>query len=178
MTANTYWPKYYYYIGGVSSLNNSRPVLEERVVDFAVVGNPVDYDGDTAINCIPVPANTLIMTAGYQTITTVAGATATFAIATASGTNVFCAQTSAVAAGSYGARPTISATNTNVLVSANADIQINNFGTADLTAGQIKVFALLLYFQMIPSYVDADGNTKTYTYVDRAAWVTAAPAIP
>jgi len=31
---------------------------------------------------------------------------------------------------------------------------------------------------MIPSYKDADGNTKTYTYTDRNAWVTTAPVIP
>ncbi len=171
----TYWPKYYYYIGGVSSLNNSRPVLEERIIDFAVQNVA---STDTQVNMIPVPANTLVMTAGYQTITTVTSASFSFAIGDTTKGASYCAATTPVAAGAYGARPTIAATSTNVLYGANDDICIKTISAANATVGQIKVFAVMMYFQMIPSYVDPDGNTKTYTYTDRNSWVTAAPTIP
>lgn len=168
----TYYPKYYYYIGGNSALAMVRPVLESRLIDFAVQ----NVNTSDTVKMIPIAKNSMVMTAGYQTIATVADATGTFVIN--DGTNSFCASAVAVAAGSYGARPAIAATNTNVLYSANADIQITTVATANLTAGQIKVFAVVIYPDMVPSYVDADGNTKTYTYTDRSAWVTTLPVIP
>lgn len=168
----TYYPKYYYYIGGNSALAMCRPVLESRLIDFAVQ-NVATSD---VVKCIPIPANSMVMTAGYQTITTVTSASSSFAIT--DGTNTMCTAAVAVAAGAYGARPSIAATNTNVLYSANADITLTTVTVAALTVGQIKVFAVVLYPDMIPSYVDADGNTKTYTYTDRNSWVTTLPVIP
>lgn len=168
----TYYPKYYFYIGGNSSLSNCRPVLESRIIDFATQ-NVATSD---TVKMIPIAANSMVMTAGYQTITTVTSASSTFVIN--DGTNTFCASAAAVAAGSYGARPAIAATNTNVLYSANADLQITTVATANLTVGQIKVFAVVIYPDMVPSYVDPDGNTKTYTYTDRNSWQTTAPVIP
>ena len=171
----TFYPKFYFYIGGSSNLENTAPRLVERLVDFATQNVATT---DTAMNFIPLPKNSVVMTAGYQTITTVLSASSTFVLGTSSGTYTFCASAAAVAAGLYGARPAISATNTNVLIAANDDLQINTIATANLTSGQIRVFALMLYPQIVPSYVDADGNTKTYTYTDRNAWVTTAPTIP
>lgn len=168
----TYYPKYYFYIGGNSGLAQCRPVLESRIIDFAVQ-NVATSD---TVKMIPIADNSMVMTAGYQTVTTVTSASSTFVIN--DGTNTFCASAVAVAAGLYGARPAIAATNTNVLYSANADIQITTVATANLTVGQIKVFALVLYPDMVPDYVDADGNTKTYTYTDRNKWQTTAPVIP
>jgi len=170
----TFWPKYYYYIGGVSN-SVVRPSLQERIIDFAVQNVATT---DTQVNMIPIPKNSIVMTAGYQTITTVTSASATFVIGDTTKGASYCSSAAAVAAGVSGARPTIAATSTNVLYDANDDICIKTIATANLTVGQIKVWALMLYPQMVPSYVDADGNTKTYTYTDRNAWVTTAPVIP
>ena len=170
--ATTFYPKYYFYIGGSSSLTNVRPVLNERLIDFAV--QPIIVGNSAAM--IPVPDNSIVMTAGYQTITTVTDATSSFAIGSASLT--FCTATTPVAAGAYVARPTIAATNTNVLFSANDDIFIKSVTVADLTVGQVKVFAWQMYPEMVPSYVDAAGTTQTYTYTDHNSWVTTLPTIP
>jgi hypothetical protein len=169
--ATTFYPKYYFYIGGVGS-GSSTPRLQERMIDFAV--QPV-IQGDTAA-MIPVPANAMVMTAGYQTITAVTGGTASFAIT--DGTNTWITAATVVAAGSYGVKPTISLANTNVVYAANADIQITTVTVADMTVGQVRVFALMLYPEMVPSYVDADGNTKTYTYTDFNKWTSTKPTIP
>jgi len=170
--ASTFYPKYYFYIGGTASMSNVRPVLNERIIDFAV--QPIATGNSAAM--IPIPDNSIVLTAGYQTITTVTSASSSFAIGSASLT--FCTATTAVAAGSYGARPTIAATNTNVLFEADDDIFIKTVTVADLTVGQLKVFALQMYPEMVPSYVDADGNTKTYTYTDFNSWTSTKPTIP
>jgi hypothetical protein len=154
--ATTFYPKYYFYIGGVGS-GSASARLQERMIDFAV--QPI-IQGNTAA-MIPVPKNAMVLTAGYQTITTVTDATSSFAIT--DGTNTWVTAAAVVAAGSYGVKPTISIANTNVVYAANADIQITTVTVADLTVGQVRVFALMLYPEMVPSYVDADGNTKTYT---------------
>ncbi len=170
--ATTFYPKYYFYIGGTSSLTNVKPVLNERIIDFAV--QPIVVGNSAAM--IPIPDNSIVLTAGYQTITTITDATSSFAIGSASLT--FCTATTAVAAGSYGARPTIAATNTNVLFEANDDIFIKTVTVADLTVGQLKVFAFQMYPELVPSYVDADGTTKTYTYTDFSSWTSTKPVIP
>lgn len=170
--ASTWYPKYYFYIGGSSSLTGVRPVFAERIIDFAT--QPIVV-GDSAA-MVSVAKNSVIHTAGYQTIATVTSASSSFAIGSASLT--FCTATTAVAAGSYGARPTISATNTNVLMSADDDIFIKTVTVADLTVGQLKVFAQVTYPELVPSYSDADGNTKTYTYTDRNSWTSTKPVIP
>jgi hypothetical protein len=169
--ATTFYPKYYFYIGGVST-GSAGPRLQERVIDFAV--QPI-VQGNTAA-MIPVPKNAMVMTAGYQTITTVTDATSSFAIT--DGTNTWITAAAVVAAGSYGVKPTIAIGNTNVVFAANADIQITTVTVADLTVGQVRVFALMLYPEMVPSYVDADGNTKTYTYTDFNSWTSTKPVIP
>lgn len=168
----TYYPRYYFYIGGNSSLAMCAPRLESRLIDFSV-RNVATSD---VVKMIPIIKNSMVMTAGYQTITTVTSASSSFAIT--DGTNTFVAATTAVAAGSYGARPSIAATNTNVLYSANADITLTTVTVADLTVGQIKVFAVVIYPDMVPSYVDADGNTKTYVYTDSNNWTSTLPTIP
>jgi len=171
----TFWRKYYYYIGGNSVGNHIVPRMQERIIDFAVQNVATT---DTQVNMIPVPNNTLVMTAGYQTITTVTSASATFVIGDTTKGASYCSSAAAVAAGAYGARPTIAATSTNVLYGADDDICIKTIATANLTVGQIRVFAVMMFPEMIPSYKDADGNTKTYVYTDRNAWVTTAPVIP
>ncbi len=169
--ATTFYPKYYFYIGGTAS-SSIRPTMQERMIDFAV--QPIIVGNSAAM--IPIEKNSMVLTAGYQTITTVTDATSSFAIGDS--TNTWITAAAVVAAGSFGVKPAIAIGNTNVLFAANDDIFIKTVTVADLTVGQVRVFALMLYPEMVPSYVDADGNTKTYTYTDFNSWTSTKPVIP
>ncbi len=167
-----YWPKQFFYIGGQSNPYNAMPRLVWRIIDFAVQNLTT---ADSA-HMLAIPAGTMVLTAGYQTIVTVTDATGQFVIGDTTKGASYCATAVAVAANSFGARPAIAATNTNVLYSANDNIDIKTVTVATLAVGQIKVFAVMCDL-MPPSYVDVDGNTKTYTYTDRNTWGTVQPVI-
>lgn len=171
----TYYPKYYYHDSVGMGESMVKPVFHQRVIDFATQ-NLATSD---VVNMIAIPAQTLLLTANYQTITTVTSASSSFAIITnsAATNKTLVTAAVAVAAGSYGVPAAISTSTTNLWCPANDDIQIGTITVAGLTVGQLRVFALLLYPQPL-SYVDVDGNTKTYTFTDRNNWTTTAPTIP
>jgi hypothetical protein len=167
----TYYPKYYYQDAVGMAETSLRPRWLYNTIDFAVQNVNT---GDT-VNMIPIPAFSILHVANYRTVTTVTSGSATFVIG--DGTKTFVASAAAVSAGSWGATPAIANTNTNVFYAAKSNIQINTVATANLTAGQIQVWALMSYPTPL-SYVDVDGVTHTYTYTDRNNWTTTAPVIP
>lgn len=168
----TFWPKYYYQDSVGMAESSIKPVIQRRLVDFAVQNVATT---DTAMNLIPIPNGVILMNANYRTVTTVTSASATFVLG--DGTNIFVASAAAVAAGSWGAKAAPSNTNTNVYYNAKSNLQINTIAVANLTVGQLEAFAIMIYPQPV-SYVDVDGNTHTYIYTDRNNWVTTAPVIP
>lgn len=171
----TYYPKYYYHDAVGMGESSVKPVFHQRVIDFAT-RNVATSD---IVNMISIPAQSLLLMGNYQTITTVTSASSSFAIITDSGATNKTLVTAAVAvaSGSYGVPAALSTSTTNLWCPASDNVQIGTVTVANLTVGQIRVHALLLYPQPI-SYVDVDGNTKTYTFTDRNNWVTTAPVIP
>lgn len=171
----TYYPKYYFQDAVGMSESKVKPVYQSRLIDFAVQ-NVATSD---IVQMIPVPDNTLVMNVGYQTITTVTDATGSFAIASSSGgANItYVTAAVAVAAGLFGVPAAISAANAAKWYAAKDHIQINTVTVATLAAGQIRVFALMMYPQPY-TYVDASGVTRTYTFTDRNNWSITAPTIP
>lgn len=167
----TYYPRYYYQDSVGMAEGMVKPVYHARLIDFSVQ-NVATSD---TVNMLAVPAFTTVLFAGYRTVTTVTDATSSFAIG--DGSAVFTTAAAVVAAGSYGVQATIAKTNTNLFYATKGHIQINTVTVATMSAGQIQVFACMLYPTPL-SYVDVDGNTKTYTYTDRNNWTTTAPVIP
>lgn len=169
----TYYPKYYYKDAVGMAESQVKPVLHSRLIDFAVQ-NVTTAD---TVNMLAIPAGTLVSMVNYETVTTVTSASSTFVIGSGTAAITYVASAVAVAAGSYGVPASISANTAQKWYSAKDDIQINTVAVANLTVGQIRVFATMTYPQPI-SYVDVDGNTKTYTFTDRNNWTTTAPTIP
>lgn len=169
----TYYPKYYYYDAVGMAESSVKPAFHSRLIDFAV---QTVTTSDT-VNMLAIPAQTLLLNANYQTVTTVTSASSTFVIGTHVVSTTLVSSAAAVAAGLFGVPNTISAATTNAWYAAKDDIQINTVATANLTVGQIRVFATMIYPRPT-SYVDVDGVTHTYTYTDRNNWVTTAPVIP
>lgn len=168
-----YFPKYYYKDSVGMAASSVLPVLNTRMVDFAVQ-NVTTSD---TMNMLAIPAQCHVMQVNYQTITTVTSASSTFVIDSKTAGIIYVSSAAAVAAGLYGVPATIGATTAQKWYAVKDDIRINTVAAANLTVGQIRVHALMLYPQPT-TYVDVDGNTKTYTFVDRNAWVTTAPVIP
>ena len=169
----TYYPKYYYKDSVGMAASSVLPVFHSRLIDFATQ-NVTTSD---TVNMLAIPAQTLVMHCNYQTVTTVTDATSQFVIASNTAAISYVTTAVAVAAGSYGAPATISASTAQKFYSAKDDIQLKTVTVANLTVGQIRVFAIMLYPQPT-NYVDVDGNTKTYTFTDRNSWTTTAPVIP
>lgn len=169
----TYYPRYYFKDAVGMASSSVLPVYHQRVIDFATQ-NVTTSD---TVNMLAVPAQCLVMNCNYQTVTTVAGATATFVIASNTAGITYVSSAAAVAAGLYGVPAAISASTAQKWYAAKDDIQLKTVATDNLTSGQIRVFAVMMYPQPV-SYVDVDGNTKTYTFTDRNNWQTTAPAIP
>lgn len=168
----TYYPKFYFYDAVGMAESKVKPEFHSRGIDFAIQ----NVNTSDVVNMLAIPAQTLVLFAGYQTMTTVASASATFVIASHVVATTFVASAAAVAAGSFGTSATISAATTNAFYAAKDDIQINTVAVANMTSGQIRVFAAMLYPQPT-SYVDVDGTTHTYTYTDRNNWTTVKPVI-
>jgi hypothetical protein len=166
----TYYPKYYYHDAVGMAASETQPVFHSRLVDFAV-RNVTSSD---TLYALAIPAYTQILGCNYQTITTVTGGSLTILSNTASITYVSSA--SAVAAGSYGTPATISASTAQKWYSADDDI-VMTVSSTTFSAGQIKIFALMLYPQPY-TYTDVDGTVHTSTFTDRNNWVTTAPTIP
>src|SRR5678810_27251 len=139
----TYYPRYYYKDAVGMAASTVKPVYVDKLIDFAVQ-NVTTSD---TVKMIPIPDNTLVLNCNYQTITTVTDATSTFVINSATAGTTYVASAVAVAAGSFGAAPAISAANAAKWHSAKDDIQLTTVAVANLTVGQIRVFALMLYPQ-------------------------------
>lgn len=169
----TYYPKYYYQDSVGMAESTVKPMYHQRVIDFATQ----NFATSDIVNVIPIPAQSVVLNANYQTITTVTSASSTFVLASATAAISYVASAAAVAAGLYGVPAAISASTAQKWYAVKDHLQINTIATANLTVGQIRVFALLMYPQPL-SYVDVDGNTQTYTFTDRNNWTTVAPVIP
>ena len=170
---STFYPKYYYKDAVGMASSDVKPVYHSRMIDFAVQN--VTTSDNTAM--IAVPAFTMVMNCNYLTLTTVTSASATFEITALTSDKIFVASTTAVAAGSYGVPVAANSATFNTWFAAKDDIGIQDVAVANLTVGQIRVFALMVYPQPT-SYVDVDGNTHTYTFTDRNNWTSTAPVIP
>ena len=166
----TYYPKYYYHNAVGMAASDVQPEYQSRVIDFAVQ----NVTSSDTMYCLAIPAFTSVLLCNYQTLTTVTGGNITIKANTASITYVSAA--SPVAAGSYGTPAAISASTAQNFFSANDDIVLTEASTT-LSAGQIRVFALMLFPQPY-QYTDVDGTVHTYTFTDRNNWVTSAPTIP
>lgn len=169
----TYYPKYYFQDSVGMATSDVKPVLHSRLIDFAT-RNITTAD---AANMLPIPQYSAVLMANYQTVTTVTSASSTFVIASNTAAITYVSSAAAVAAGSFGVPAAISANTAQKWYATKDDLQINTVAVANLTIGQLRVFAILLYPQPI-SYVDVDGNTKTYTFTDRNNWQSTAPTIP
>lgn len=169
----TYYPKYYYHDAVGMAVSEVKPAYHARLIDFAV--QSITTADNAAL--IAVPAYTMVLMANYQTITTVTSASSTFEITAITSDKIFVASAAAVAAGSYGVPVTANAATFNTWLGANDDIGIQDVATANLTVGQIKVFALMLSPQPY-TYKDVDGTVHTYTFTDRNNWTATAPVIP
>jgi hypothetical protein len=165
----TYYPKYYYHDAVGMAASRVMPLFHERLIDFSVQ----NVTSSDTMYCLAIPAYAVVLLCNYQTITTVTGGSLTLAANTASITYVSSA--SAVAAGSYGTPAAISASTAQKFFTANDDIVITVSSTT-FSAGQIKVFALMMYPQPY-TYKDVDGTVHTTTFTDRNNWVTTAPTI-
>lgn len=171
----TYYPKYYFQDAVGMAESKVKPAWHDNIIDFAVQ-NVATSD---IVNMIPIPDNTCVLLANYQTLTTVTDATGSFAIGSSSGgANItYVTAAVAVAANLYGVPAAISADRAQKWYAAKDHLQINTVTVATLAAGQIRVFAVMMYPQP-NSYVDASGVTRSYTFVDRNNWSTTAPTIP
>lgn len=169
----TYYPKYYYKDAVGMASSDVQPVYHERLIDFAVQ-NVTTSD---SVNMLAVPAGTLVLDCNYQTLATVTSASSSFAVASNTASITYVTATTAVTAGLYGVPATIGANTAQKWYAVKDDIQINTVTVANLTVGQLRVFAVMLYPQPY-AYVDVDGTTHTYTFTDRNNWVTTAPTIP
>jgi len=166
----SYYPKYYYHDAVGIGTSDVKPVYHSRLIDFAVQ----NVTSSDTMYCLAIPAYTAVLLCNYQTITTVTGGNITIASKTDAVTYV--AAASPVAAGSYGTPATISASTAQHWFTADDDIVLTESSTT-LSAGQIRVFAQMLYPQPY-KYTDVDGQAHTYTFTDRNNWVTTAPTIP
>lgn len=169
----TYYPKYYYQDSVGMATSTVLPVFHAKMIDFATQ-NVTTSD---TVNMIPIPAQCLIQHVNYQTLATVTSASSTFVIGSGTAGITYVSSAAAVAANLYGVPAAISASTAQKWYAVKDNLQLNTVATANLTVGQIRVFAQMLYPQPT-SYVDVDGNTKTYTFTDRNNWVTTAPVIP
>ena len=169
----TYYPKYYFQDAVGMAESKVKPVYQERLIDFAVRSVATS----DVVNMLAIPDNTLVMNVNYQTITTVTDATSSFAISSITAAINYVTAAVAVAAGLYGVPAAISADRAQKWYAAKDHIALTTVTVADLTVGQVRVFATMLYPQPY-SYVDAAGTTKTYTFTDRNEWTTTAPTIP
>lgn len=171
----TYYPKYYFYnaVGMSNDIPGPKPTYHERLIDFSVR----NVNTGDVMNIFPVPPQTLVENFNYLTVTTVGSASSTFVLASGTAAITYVASAAAVAAGSYGVPAAISANTAQKWYNAQDDLQINTVATANLTSGQIRAIAVMTYPQPT-QYVDVDGNTHVYTYVDRNNWQLTAPVIP
>ncbi len=169
----TYYPKYYFQDSVGMAESKVKPVYHERLIDFSV-RNLATSD---VCNMLAVPDNTLVTNCNYQTITTVTEATSSFAISSITAAINYVTAAVAVAAGLFGVPAAISASTAQKWHAAKDNIALTTITVAALTAGQVRVFATMLYPQPY-SYVNAAGTTKTYTFTDRNEWTTTAPSIP
>lgn len=169
----TYYPKYFMQDAVGYASSDVKPSVQSNLIDFSVQN--LNFATSDVALMIPIPAYSQLLFCNYRTVTTVAGSTGTFSIS--DGTNTLVATAVAVAAGSWGAVPAPSNTNIHIWYAADAGIQINSVATANLTSGQIQVFATLIYPQP-NSYKDVDGTVHTYVYIDRNNWTTTKPVIP
>ena len=169
----TYYPKYYYKDAVGMAESSVKPVYHRRLIDFAVQA----VNTSDIVNMLAVPAFTWVENCNYQTITTVTSASATFVIGSATASITYVSSAAAVAAGLYGVPAAISASTAQKWYAVKDDIQINTVATANMTAGQIAVHAMMVY--PIPyTYTDVDGNAHATTFTDRNNWTTTAPVIP
>ena len=168
-----YFPRYYYKDSVGMAASSVLPVYHSRVIDFATQ-NVTTSD---TVNMLAIPDNTCVLHANYQTLTTVTDATSSFAIKSKTAAITYVTAAAAVAANLYGVPAAISASTAQKWYDAKDDLQINTVTVANLTVGQIRVFAMMLY-PAPNSYVNVDTQTKTYTFTDRNNWTTTAPVIP
>lgn len=168
-----YYPKYYYQDSVGMASSDIRPVMQNRLIDFSV--RNLNFGTGDIATMLAIPAFTTVLMVNYLTVVTVAGSTGTFSVG--DGTNTYIATAVAVAAGSYGAVPAPSNTNIHVWYAADSAILVTSVATANLTSGQINVFALMIYPQPY-TYKDVDGNAHVTTFVDRNNWTSTLPVIP
>lgn len=169
----TFYPKYYYHDAVGMGTSDVKPVYHSRIIDFAVK-NVTTSDN---VAMIAVPAYTMVLMSNYQTLTTVTSGSSTFEITAITSDKIFVASAAAVAAGSFGVPVAANAATFNTWLAANDDIGIQDVAAANLTVGQIRVFALMLYPQPY-TYTDVDGQAHVTTFTDRNNWVSTAPVIP
>lgn len=171
----TYYPRYYYKDSVGMSVSAVRPSYHERVIDFA----EQNITTSDAANMLAIPDNTLVLHCNYQTLATVTDATSSFAITSETANINYVTAAVAVAAGLFGVPAAISADRAQKWYAAKDDIRLKTVTVADMTAGVIKVFAIMLMPQPY-LYVNAAGTTKTYsqTDIDKNNWSTVAPTIP
>lgn len=167
----TYYPRYYYYDAVGMAESKVKPVYHERVIDFATQ-NVTTSD---SVNMLAVPDNTMVMMCNYQTLATVTSASATFVIASETAGISYVASAVAVAAGLFGVPAAISANTAQKWYDAKDDIRIKTVATANLTVGQIKVFAMMLFPQPY-RYLNPAGTAFVYTQVDKNGWTTTTPS--
>ena len=169
----TYYPKYYYKDAVGMAESTVKPVFHSRLIDFATQ----NVNTSDVVNMLAVPAFTLVENCNYQTITTVGDATGTFVIASNTAAITYVSSAVAVAAGLYGVPAAISASTAQKWYAVKDDIQIKTVAVANLTSGQIRVHAIMVYPQPY-TYTDVDGNAHATTFTDRNNWTTTAPVIP
>lgn len=171
----TYYPRYYYKDSVGLAESKVKPVYQQRYIDFAV-RNVATSD---VVNMIAVPDNTLVTHVNYQTLATVTDATSSWAVASVTATITYVTAAVSVAAGLFGVPAAISASTAQKWYAAKDDIAINSVTVANMTAGVVKVFAIMLMPQPY-LYINAAGTTKTYsqTDIDKNNWTTTAPVIP
>src|SRR5690348_1240891 len=124
----TYYPRYYYKDAVGMAASVVKPVYSERLIDFAVQ-NVTTSD---SVNMLAVPDNTLVLNCNYQTITTIADATSSFAIKSNTAAITYVTAAVAVAAGLFGVPAAISASTAQKWHAAKDDIQINTVTVATL----------------------------------------------
>lgn len=168
----TYYPRYYFKDAVGTAASSVAPRYHERLIDFAV-RNITTSD---SANMIAIPDNTLVLGANYQTLATVTDATSSFAITSETANINYVTAAVAVAAGLFGVPAAISADRAQKWYAAKDDIRIKTVTVADLTAGKIKVFAVMVHPEPYV-HIDADGNTRTRTFTDRNNWTTTEPTI-